>query len=270
MSWGKTLLLMSFLTALFLGIGYYFGGTGGMLFGLAFAGIMNFLTYWYSDRFVLWIYKAKPLDAKKHKNIEKMAERLADAAGVPKPRLYYLDIDTPNAFATGRSPAKGVVAVTKGLVEKLDDKEVEGVIAHEIAHIKNRDTLTQAMAATMAGAITYMGHLFLFGDRENRNALSYLLLFIAAPIAAMLIRMAISRSREYAADKTGAMISDPLGLASALQKIAGAAKEKPMRGNEATSHMFIINPFSAGGVAGLFSTHPPVEERIRRLKGMAR
>lgn len=270
MSWLKTFTLMAFLTALFLAIGYYFGGTGGMLFGLAFAGIMNFLAYWYSDRFVLWIYKAKPLDTKKHRNIERMTERLAEKAGVPKPRLYYLDTETPNAFATGRSPSKGVVAVTKGLVEKLDDDEIEGVIAHEIAHIKNRDTLTQAMAATMAGAITWIGHLFFFGDRENRNIFSYLLLFIVAPLAAMLIQMAISRSREYAADRTGGAISNPLSLAAALGKISKAAEEKPMRGgNEATAHMFIINPFSAGGVASLFSTHPPVELRIKRLKEMA-
>lgn len=268
MAWLRTFALMVFLTALFLAIGYYFGGTGGMLFGLIFAGLLNFLTYWYSDKFVLWIYQAKPLD-KRYKEIYGMTERLAEKAEIPKPRLFYLDTDTPNAFATGRSPSKGVVAVTRGLIDKLDESEIEGVIAHEIAHIKNRDTLTQAVAATMAGAITWIGHLFFFGNEENRNIFSYLLLFIVAPLAAMLIRMAISRSREYAADRTGAMLSDPLGLASALDKISRNVKEKPMHGNEATSHMFIINPFS-GGVAGLFSTHPPVELRIKRLKEMAK
>jgi len=269
MTWLRTFALMVFLTALFLAIGYYFGGTGGMLFGLIFAGLLNFLTYWYSDKFVLWIYQAKPLDEKKYKEINEMTENLAEKANIPKPRLYYLDTDTPNAFATGRSPSKGVVAVTRGLIDKLDESEIEGVIAHEIAHIKNRDTLTQAVAATMAGAITWIGHLFFFGDRENRNIFSYLLLFIVAPLAAMLIRLAISRSREYTADRTGAMLSDPLSLASALDKISKSVKEKPMHGNEATSHMFIINPFS-GGVAGLFSTHPPVNERIRRLKEMTK
>ncbi len=269
MAWIRTFALMVFLTALFLAIGYYFGGTGGMLLGIVFAGIMNFLAYWYSDRFVLWIYQAKPLDMKKYREIDEMTERLAKKANIPKPRLYYLDTETPNAFATGRSPAKGIVAVTRGLIDKLNDDETEGVIAHEIAHIKNRDTLIQAIAATMAGAITWIGQLFFFGDKENRNIVSYLLLFIVAPLAAMLIRMAISRSREYAADKTGAMLSDPLSLASALEKISKGVKEKPMHGNEATSHMFIINPFS-GGIAGLFLTHPSTESRVDRLKSMAK
>lgn len=259
---------MGFLTAILLAIGYLFGGLAGVTLGLIIALATNFISYWYSDRFVLWMYRAKRLSEKEHKDLHAMLERIAKKAGIPKPPLYFIDMDVPNAFATGRNKNHAAVAVTRGLMEKLDSSEVEAVLAHEIGHIKNRDILVSTIAATLAGALTWIAYMFFYGDERNRNALSFVLLFILAPLAATLIRLAISRSRELGADKTGAMLSDPLDLAGALQKISDAAKAKPLHGNSSTSHLFIVNPFSAGSLAGLFSTHPPLELRVKLLKAM--
>ncbi|MEM7819214.1 MAG: zinc metalloprotease HtpX [Candidatus Aenigmatarchaeota archaeon] len=266
MSYGlRTVLLLGLLTAIFLVIGFIFGGILGMTIGLILAFIVNFVSYWYSDKFVLALYRAKELENKK---IDSMIEKLAKKAGIPKPKTYIVDMEVPNAFATGRNPKHAAVAVTSGLLDHLNENEIEGVLAHEIAHIKNRDTLIQTLAATIAGAISWIAYIFYYGDERNRNAITFILLFILAPIAAMLIKLAISRNREYVADKTGAMLSDPLGLANALEKISLYVISKPIHGNAATSHLFIVNPFTAGSLINLFSTHPPIEERIRRLKEM--
>jgi len=265
----RTTLLLGLLTAIFLGIGYFFGGMLGMTIGFAFALILNFATYWFSDKIVLSIYGAKQAESGKYKELENVLEKVAEKACVPKPKLYIVKMDVPNAFATGRSPKHSAVAVTTGLMEHLNIHEIEGVLAHEIGHIKSRDTLVSTIAATISGAITWLGYVFIFGDSENRNIVSMILLFILAPIAAMLIRLAISRGREYHADRAGAEFSKPSFLADALVKIGAHAKESKIRGNDATAHMFIVNPFSASSVAKLFSTHPPIEERVRRLRAMA-
>jgi heat shock protein HtpX len=267
MSFLRTAFLMGFLFGLVMLIGYFFGGFFGLTLGLVFAFLMNFFTYWYSDKIVLWMYRAKE---SKDREINLMVEKLAKKADIPKPRVYVAEMDVPNAFATGRSPKHSAVCVTKALMSELTAKEIEGVLAHELAHIKNRDTLTSTVAATMAGALTWLGYVFWFGDSENRNIISYILLFILAPLAAMLIQLAISRSREYVADETGAKISSPAGLADALEKIAGFVKQRPLRGNSSTSQLFIVNPFSGGTLMNLFSTHPPIHERVRRLREMAR
>ncbi|MBI5061494.1 MAG: zinc metalloprotease HtpX [Candidatus Aenigmarchaeota archaeon] len=261
----KAVFLLAILTAIFLGIGYFFGGILGMTIGLVIAFSMNFLMFWFSDKIVLAMYRAKKYDNRK---IRAMVEKLSKKADIPVPELYIVDMDVPNAFATGRGPGHSVVAVTRSLADKLDDDEIEGVLAHEINHIKHRDTLVSTMAATIGGAITWIAYLFWFGSDENKNIVSYILLFVLAPIAALLVRLAISRNREYFADRGGAEISTPSGLASALRKISAAAKEKPVGGNHATSHMFIVNPFSGKALIRLFSTHPPIDERIRRLEEM--
>ncbi|MFH0949019.1 MAG: zinc metalloprotease HtpX [Candidatus Aenigmatarchaeota archaeon] len=273
MSFGSTMrfvFLLGLLTGIFLLVGFVFAGIAGMTIGLVLAAVMNFAAYWFSDSFVLRLYKAKKINTKDYPKL-KCLERLAKESNIPVPAAYIIDTDAPNAFATGRSPKKAAVAVTKGLLENLDEDEVEGVIAHELAHIKNHDTLLQTMSATLAGAITWLGYMFYFGDERNRNALSFVVLFILAPIAATLIRLAISRNREYLADRTGALTSHkPLGLADALGKISSYAKSKPISGNSSTSHLFIVNPFSGGSLVSLFSTHPPTELRIEKLKEIAK
>jgi len=261
----RLMLLLAVLTGIFLAVGYFFAGIAGMSYGLLIAFVMNFFAYWYSDKFVLHLYRAKPHTDKK---IDAMLSRIAKKAGIPKPPLYFVNLDVPNAFATGRDVKHAAVAVTKGLIDKLDDKEIEAVLAHEIGHVKNRDTLIATMAATIAGAISWLAYAFYFGNERNRNALSFVLLFFLAPLAATLVRLAISRSRELSADRTGAMLSNPLDLASALQKISAHAAAHPLRGNSATSHLFIVNPFAGDSLIRLFMTHPPVEERIALLKGM--
>ncbi len=263
----KSIVLLGVMTAIFLGVGYFFGGMLGMGIGLVIAFAINFITFWFSDRIVLAMYRAKRYEDRR---ILSMVKRLAEKAGIPTPALYIVEMDVPNAFATGRGPGHSAVAVTKPLVDKLDDGEIEGVLAHEINHIKHRDTLVSTMAATIGGAITWLAYLFWFGSDDNKNILSYMLLFVLAPLAAMLVRLAISRNREYFADRGGADISSPLGLASALQKISDSAKNSKSSGNHATSHMFIVNPFPGKALVSLFSTHPPVDERIRRLKEMAK
>ncbi|MFH0832319.1 MAG: zinc metalloprotease HtpX [Candidatus Aenigmatarchaeota archaeon] len=261
----RVLLLFGLLTAIFLAVGLFFAGTAGLTFGLTFAFVTNFFAYWFSDKLVLRMYGAKKFSDKK---ISSMVDKLAKKASIPKPELYVMNSAAPNAFATGRDPNHSSVAVTKGLIERLDDDEIEGVLAHELNHIKHRDTLISTLAATVAGAITWLGYMFWFSDNDNRNIVSYIFLFILAPFAAMLVQLSISRGREYLADRGAAEISSPNSLADALEKISTDAKQRPMRGNNATAHMFIVNPFTAGSVMSLFSTHPPIEERINRLRQM--
>lgn len=265
-------LLLSMLFGIFLALGYYFGGTSGMTFAFMLAFFMNFLAYWYSDRIVLAMYSAKPY---RNARIETILKKLSKEAGIAVPKLYMVDSPQPNAFATGRSKKKCAVAVTKGLVELLDEDEIEGVLSHEIAHIRNRDILISTIAATVAAAISYIAEMLwwssVFGDeREARSLWVVLPVIILAPLAATLIQLAISRGREFLADETGAKLSrKPHALASALKKISAYASHMPMdRGSAATAHMWIVNPFKAGLLTKLFSTHPPVEERIKRLEAL--
>lgn len=273
----KTTLLLGALFAFFLFVGGLLGGTSGMVIAFIFAIIMNFSMYWFSDRIVLSMYRAQELTQEKAPEIHAMVSKISVAADIPKPRVYLVPMPVPNAFATGRDPAHAVVAVTEGLLQVLNPQEVEGVIAHEIGHIKNRDTLISCVAAAMAGAIMMLANMaqwaaiFGFGGRDDEdggNIFVLLLTAILAPFAAMLIQMAISRSREYTADQTAARLTkNPQGLASALAKLEAVSSKHPLHGgNGATSHLFIINPFR-GGISGLFSTHPPIQERIRRLVG---
>jgi len=277
----KTYILLTLLTILFIWLGDLLGGRSGMLIALIFAGVMNFASYWWSDKIVLAMYRAKEVSPREAPRLHAIVEELAHAAGIPKPRVYIIPTDHPNAFATGRGPGHAAVAVTTGILKLLDERELRGVLSHELSHIKNRDILIMSVTATIAGAITYLAYMarwaaFLggFGDDDDRggNILVALLISILAPIAAMIIQLAISRSREYLADATGAKISrDPLALASALKKLAYGASRIPLQSaNPATAHLFIVNPFKGGGLAALFSTHPPIEDRIRRLEEMAR
>ena len=257
---------------LFALVGQAFAGTGGMMIALLVAMGMNVVSYWYSGSIVLRMYGAEEVSRDEAPELHEMVDRLRKRADLPMPKVCIVPSDQPNAFATGRNPENAVVAVTQGIMNTLDRDELAGVIAHELAHIKNRDMLTSTVAATMAAAITLIARFGIFFDRDSGFVTS-LLMMILAPLAAMLIQMAISRSREYAADRDGAEIAgNPLGLADALRTMDRVASQRPMRSaNEATSHMFIVNPFSGGlsGLRSLFSTHPPTEERIGRLEEMA-
>ncbi|MFQ5648282.1 MAG: M48 family metalloprotease [Candidatus Aenigmatarchaeota archaeon] len=266
-----TLVLLGTLTAILLAVGWVLGGVLGIGLALVLAIVLNFTSYWYSDRIVLRMYKARPLD---NKEIEEAAARLAREAKIPKPRLYQVPTDIPNAFATGRDPQHAVIAVTAGLLN-LDKAEIEGVLAHEMAHIRNRDVLVSTMAATIGGAIAFMaqiGYWSLFGATGRRgegNLMGLILIIIFAPLAAFLVRMAISRKREYGADRFGAVISKrPGALASALRRISERVGMQPLRGNSATSHMWIVNPFHKDWFTHLFASHPPLEKRISRLETM--
>lgn len=269
----RTTALMAVMLVLFALIGQAIAGTGGMMIAFLLAVGMNGISYWYSSSIVLRMYGAEEVSRAEAPDLYDMVDRLRQRAGLPMPKVAIVPSDQPNAFATGRNPENAVVAVTRGIMSTLDRDELAGVIAHELAHIKNRDMLTSTVAATMAAAITLLARFgFFFGGRDN-SFVTTLLMMILAPLAAMLIQMAISRNREYAADRDGAEIADnPLGLASALRRMEQAAQQRPMQGaNEATSHMFIVNPFSGGmsGLRSLFSTHPPTEERIALLEEMA-
>lgn len=280
MSMIKTGLLLAALTMLFAWIGHMLGGPTGMIIALGFAAVMNFGAYWFSDKIVLTMYRAHPIEEHQSPELFRMVRHLADRAGLPMPKLYVLPERQPNAFATGRDPQHSAVAVTQGLLELMNRPEVEGVIAHELAHIKNRDTLTMAIVATLAGAISSLAQMFMWmsmlgGRREEGGsplgALASLLVIFVAPIAAMMVQFAISRTREYEADKLGAQIAgSPIGLADALRRLEQAAHQIPNEhAQPATAHLFIVNPLSGGGFASLFSTHPPIEERVRRLRAMA-
>ncbi|MDI6798596.1 MAG: zinc metalloprotease HtpX [Candidatus Aenigmarchaeota archaeon] len=273
----RTALLFGLLTGILLAIGYLFAGFAGMTLFLIIAFVINFSAYWFSDRIVLSMYKAKEITKSDEPKLHEIVENLAEEAGIPKPRVYLVRSESPNAFATGRSPKNAAVAVTSGLLDNLNWDEVEGVLSHEIAHIKSRDTLTSTIAATIAGAIAYIAQMawwsMFLGDRRRGSGGSIMLLplIILAPLAATLVQLAISRTREYKADRNGSILSKkPLSLASALKKISEAASRNPMRGNAATSHLFIVNPFKGDSFVNLFSTHPPVAERVKRLEQMAK
>ncbi len=275
----RTAMLLAVMTALFMAVGFAIGGRGGMMIAFVMAAGMNFFSYWNSDRMVLRMYRAQEVDERSAPEYYGIVRDLAANAGLPMPRVYVIDSPQPNAFATGRNPENAAVAASTGLLQALDYDEVAGVMAHELAHVQNRDTLTMTLTATLAGAISMLGNFaFLFsGNRENNNNplgfVGVLIAMIVAPIAAMLVQMAISRTREYSADRRGAEIcGKPLALASALQKIAGAAHRihnDDAERNPATAHMFIINPLSGERMDNLFSTHPNTENRIAALQQMA-
>ncbi len=275
----KTFFLLAALTAIILFLGGLMGGRTGLVIAFGLAMFMNVGSYWYSDKIVLRMYNARQLCANDAPQVHAMVEELAANAGIPTPRLYVVDQDSPNAFATGRNPENAVVAVTSGIMRILTPEELRGVIAHEIGHIANRDILIQSVAAVLAGAIMMIANMmqwaaiFGFGGDDEEggtNPFAAILVAILAPIAASLIQMAISRSREYLADSTGAQISsDPKALASALYKLDATARNIPMDANPATENMFIVNPFSGGNMANWFSTHPSTEDRISRLMSMA-
>ncbi len=275
----KTLFLLALLTVFLVVLGDWVGGTQGMTFALILAGVLNFVSYWWSDKIVLTLYGARPVSEAEAPELYAIVRELAQRAGIPMPRVYIVPTDHPNAFATGRSPSHAAVAVTAGILKLLSPRELRGVLAHEIAHIKNYDMLIGTVAAVLAGAITYLAYMLrwvaFFGggrDDDRGNPLAFLVISIVAPIAALLVRLAVSRAREFEADRTGALISrDPLALASALQKISAYARRIPLPAtNPATSHLFIVNPLRGQGLESLFATHPPVEERVRRLQEMAR
>jgi heat shock protein HtpX len=270
----RTVLLLSVLTGLLLLVGGSLAGRQGLLFALIFAAIMNLGAYWFSDRIVLAMTRAHPVSEAEAPELYGMVRRVANAANAPLPRVYIVDMPQPNAFATGRDPEHAVVAVSPAIMELLDRRELEGVIAHELGHVRNRDTLVSAIAATIAGAISYIAQMafwFRRDDDEGGNPLVGLLALIFAPIAALLIQLAISRGRELGADRTGAeTTNDPLALASALEKLEQARKVVPAgRLNPSAAHLFIVNPLSGEAMASLFSTHPPTAERVRRLREIA-
>ena len=277
MGYFRTTLLLAAITALFLGAGYLIGGMGGMIIAFALALGLNLFAYWNSDRVVLSMYRAREVDRRTAPGLYGIVEQLADRADLPMPRVYLIESDQPNAFATGRNPENAAVAATTGLLQRLSHEEIAGVMAHELAHVRNRDTLIQTITATIAGAIGMLASFaFFFGGHARNNPLGIvgvLLIAILAPVMAMLVQMAISRTREYEADRVGAEIcGHPLWLASALERIQAAASRldnEPAEENPATAHMFIINPLHAHAVDGLFSTHPATEERVRRLREMA-
>ena len=274
----KTLLLMAALTALFMIAGQAMGGRQGMTIALLLALGLNFFAYWNSDKMALAMNRAREVSVAEAPDLHALVGGLAARAGIPMPRVYVVDDPTPNAFATGRNPEHAAVAVTTGILQVLDRYVLEGVVAHELAHIKNRDILIGSIAAVMAGAISYLATMaqwsMLFGggrsdDEEGGNPVAMLATMLVAPLAASLIQLAISRSREYIADATGAEICGrPQSLASALNKLANYNAQRPMDVNPASAQMYIVNPLSGGSIAGLFSTHPPMEARIRRLMSM--
>jgi len=276
----KTTLLLGLLTGLLMWIGQLLGGTQGLVVGLVFAGVMNLGSFWFSDRIVLATYGARELKEQDAPDLFRIVRELATGAHMPMPRVYLIPSESPNAFATGRSPEHAAVAVTEGIMRLLTPDELRGVLAHELSHVRNRDTLISAVAATLAGVILWISQMARWGmmlggmrrdDREEGGSgLEALVMVIVAPLAASLIQLAISRSREYQADATGAALSHaPGALASALEKIATASGRIPLPAGPATAHLWIVNPLRGNWIAGLFSTHPPIEERIRRLRAMA-
>jgi heat shock protein HtpX len=275
----KTTFLLTAMTLLLMLAGRAFGGQRGMLMALAFAAVLNFVSYFFSDKIALATYRAQPISRDDLPRVYNIVERLSQKVGLPMPKVYLIPNDSPNAFATGRNPNHASVAVTQGILGLLNDDELEGVIAHELGHVRNRDILISSIAATLAGAITYLGHVarwgMIFGgyggDRDSRRGggIGALLMIILAPFAAVLIQLAVSRSREYGADDTGAhWTGNPYALASALAKIDASAQQRPLVASPSTAHLFIIQPFLGGMSFGsLFSTHPPTAKRIERLTG---
>jgi heat shock protein HtpX len=279
----RTGVLLAALTVLLMLIGGALGGQSGMMMAFVLSIVMNFGTYWFSDRIVLAMYRAQPVDEASAPGLYRMVRNLVTRAGLPMPRVYIIPEEAPNAFATGRNPEHAAIAVTEGIVRVMSEDELEGVLAHELAHVQNRDTLIMAVAATLAGAVTYMAHMaqwaMIFGggrrdsdedDGGGGGLVGGLLMIVLAPLAATLIQLAISRSREFHADATGARIAgQPLGLAKALEKLEMASKAVPMHATPATAHLFIVNPLTGGGWMTLFMTHPPVSERVARLRALA-
>lgn len=275
----RTTFLMALMTTLLVLAGGAIGGRNGMAFALLMAAVMNFVSYWFSDRIVLAMYGAQPVEESEAPELVGMVRQLAIQAGMPMPRVYLIDSPTPNAFATGRNPEHAAVAATTGIMRILTREELMGVMAHELSHVRHRDILIQSVAATIAGAITYLANMAqwaaIFGagrdrDDDGGGAFGMIVMAIVAPIAAMLIQMAISRAREYEADRGGAELAhNPLYLAGALRKLHMANQQMPMDANPASAHMFIVSPLAGGGMMSLFSTHPPIEERVRRLEEMA-
>jgi len=280
-NWFRTFLLLGAMTILMVFLGDLFGGRTGMIFAFLLAMGMNFFSYWFSDKIVLSMYGAQEVGPSDHPELYSIVQELAHRANLPMPRVYIIPEESPNAFATGRDPEHAAVAVTEGILRIMDREELKGVLAHEMSHVRNRDILIGSIAATMAGAIMILADmarwsLFFggFGSDDDRDSgalgiIGIIVMVIVAPIAAMLIQMAISRSREYLADETGARLAGtPIGLARALEKLALYSRRIPLDANPATAHMFIVNPLSGRSIAALFSTHPPIEERIERLKRM--
>ena len=272
MNFARTALLLAAMTALFLAVGYFLAGEGGLLIAFLLALGMNGWAYWNSDKAVLRMHNARPVSRADAPELVGLVEQLAQSGGLPMPKVYLLETEQPNAFATGRNPDNSAVAVTRGLMQACSREELAGVIAHELAHIKNRDTLIMTITATLAGAIGFLSQFAFFFGRDSRNplgALGTILVMILAPLAAMLVQMAISRTREYSADRGGAEIcGQPLWLARALQKIEQLARgvvNEPAERNPASAHLFIVNPLHMGGVDKLFRTHPPTADRVRRL-----
>ena len=274
----KTLFLLVTLTLILIWAGAAMGGKQGMTIAIIFALGMNFFAYWFSDKIVLKMYKAKEVTEAEAPDLYMTVRRLAQKAEIPMPRVYIIDQDQPNAFATGRNPQHAAVAVTTGIMRILSNEELQGVIGHELSHVKHRDILISTIAATIAGAISFLAQMaqwaMIFGgrgdDEEGGSPIAAIVMMIVGPIAAMIIQMAISRSREYVADEGGARLAgNPRYLSGALRKLNAAYQKIPMKANPATSHMFIVNPLSGGGLLKLFSTHPPIEERIARLESMS-
>ncbi len=273
----KTTILLTVLTVILLIIGQLLGGISGLTIAFVIALFINFISYWFSDKIVLFMYRAKPASEEEYPKLHSMVKDLANRSNLPKPRLYIIKVNHANAFATGRNPKHSAVAVTQGILDLLSEDELKGVLAHELSHIKNRDILISTIAAVIAGAIAYLTYFARFGamfggrDRQgSANLFQILLLAILAPIIATLIRLSISRSRELMADESGAkLIKNSKPLADALVKLHSSASRNPIRmGNEATAHMFIVNPFSASALTALFSTHPPVNQRVGKLRAM--
>ena len=272
----KAFLLLAILSIMLVYLGRLIAGPGGMTFALIMAGLINFISYWYSDKIVLRMYSAREVAPSENPQLHQIVEDLAARANIKKPKVYVIPSEHPNAFATGRNPNNASIAVTEGILKLLSYEELRGVLAHEISHIKNYDILIGTIAATIAGAITYLSYMFrwvaIFGigdDDDRGNVLVALLISILAPLAAMIVQLAISRQREYLADETGAkLIGDPTPLANALKKLAYGTQRVPMRANPATQHLFIVAPLKGGGLLTLFSTHPPIEKRIERLMSL--
>src|SRR5246500_1603081 len=269
----KTALLLTAMTLLLMAIGRAFGGQNGMLTALGLPAVMNFVSYFFSDKIALTMYGARPVTREELPRVYTVVERLAQKMAIPMPKIYVIPTESPNAFATGRNPSHASVAVTQGILDLLNDEELEGVLAHELGHVNNRDILISSVAATLAGAITYASRFAMFfgGDRDERRGgggLAALAMMILAPLAAMLIQLAVSRSREYHADETGAHLTgNPYALASALGKLDAYSRQVPMQASPSTAHLFIIQPLLGVNVGNLFSTHPPIAKRIERLTG---
>jgi len=269
----KTAFLLTAMTLLLLGLGDYFLGRQGMFFALIIAGVMNFVAYFFSDKIALASYRAQLVTREQLPQVYRIVERLTQKTGLPMPKIYVIPTESPNAFATGRNPRHASVAVTQGILNLLNEEELEGVLAHELGHVNNRDILISSIAATLAGAITYAARFGIFfggGSRDERRGggLSALLMLILAPIAAFLIQLAVSRSREYQADATGAHVTgNPYALASALAKLDAYSKRVPLPASPSTAHLFIVQPFLGMNLGNLFSTHPPIAKRIERLTG---